>query len=237
MTKNLFADVSSHQPESKSYFQTLKNAGCHGVVVKLTEGTDYENPKATNQIAHSKALGMKVSCYHFGRFTSVSGAQAEARYFLNSLKAHGIGTDAVVVNDFEVTHASVAALNAFYEPLEAAGYKHVCIYSMRSWFTAGYFNGVRGLKWVAEYGRSACSVPCDAWQYTSTAMIAGVATDMSWDYNGLFTTNAGTTGGHSQTNSNREQSHQTGQNDATKLAYCYSLQNLILMPLYDKWLH
>ena len=56
MTKNLFADVSSHQPESKSYFQALKNAGCQGVVVKLTEGTDYENPKATNQIAHSKAL-------------------------------------------------------------------------------------------------------------------------------------------------------------------------------------
>ena len=93
MSKNLFADVSSHQPESKSYFQALKNAGCHGVVVKLTEGTDYENPKATKQIAHSKALGMKVSCYHFGRFTSVGGAQAEARYFLNSLKAHGIGTE------------------------------------------------------------------------------------------------------------------------------------------------
>jgi GH25 family lysozyme M1 (1,4-beta-N-acetylmuramidase) len=236
MTKNLFADVSSHQPETLNYFQQLKNAGCKGVVVKLTEGTNYENPKAKNQIAHSKSLGMKVSCYHFGRFTSVSGAQAEARYFLNSLKAHGVGTDAVVVNDFEVTHASVAALNAFYGPLEAAGYKNICVYSMRSWFSAGYFNGVRGLKWVAEYGRSNCSVKCDAWQYTSTAMIAGVATDMSWDYNGSFTS-AAISGGHSQSNSDRENSHQKSQSDATKLAYCYSLQNLILMPLYDKWLH
>lgn len=236
MTKNLFADVSSHQPETLNYFQQLKNAGCKGVVVKLTEGTNYTNPKAKNQIAHAKSLGMKVSAYHFGRFTSVSGAQAEANYFLHSLKAHGVGTDAVVINDFEATHASAAALNAFYEPLEAAGYKNICVYSMRSWFTAGYFNGVRGLKWVAEYGRSNCSVKCDAWQYTSTAMIAGVATDMSWDYNGAFT-NAASYGGHSQSNSDREHNHQKNQTDATKLAYCYSLQNLILMPLYDKWLH
>lgn len=236
MTKNLFADVSSHQPETLNYFQQLKNAGCKGVVVKLTEGTNYTNPKAKNQIEHTKSLGMKVSAYHFGRFTSVGGAQAESRYFLNSLKAHGVGTDAVVVNDFEVTHASVAALNAFYDPLEAAGYKHICVYSMRSWFTAGYFNGVRGLKWVAEYGRSNCSVKCDAWQYTSTAMIAGVTTDMSWDYNGTFTS-AVSSGGHSQSNSDRENNHQKNQTDATKLAYCYSLQNLILMPLYDKWLH
>lgn len=236
MTKNIFADVSSHQPETLNYFQQLKNAGCKGVVIKLTEGTTYTNPKAKNQIAHAKALGMKVSAYHFGRFTSVATAQAEARYFLNSLKAHGVGTDAVVVNDFEVTHASVAALNAFYEPLEAAGYKQVSIYSMRSWFTAGYFNGVRGLKWVAEYGRSNCSVQCDAWQYTSTAMIAGVTTDMSWDYNGAFTSSV-SSGAHSQSNSDRENSHQKNQTDATKMAYCYSLQNLILMPLYDKWMH
>ena len=236
MTKNLFADVSSHQPETLNYFQQLKNAGCKGVVVKLTEGTNYTNPKAKNQIAHTKSLGMKVSAYHFGRFTSVSGAQAEANYFLQSLKAHGVGTDAVVINDFEATHASTAALNAFYGPLEAAGYKNICVYSMRSWFSAGYFNGVRGLKWVAEYGRSNCSVQCDAWQYTSTAMIAGVATDMSWDYNGLFTTGSGSTT-HSQSNSDRENNHQKNQTDATKLAYCYSLQNLILMSLYDKWLH
>lgn len=236
MTKNLFADVSSHQPETLSYFQQLKNTGCKGVVVKLTEGTNYENPKAKNQIAHTKSLGMKVSAYHFGRFTSVSGAQAEANYFLRSLKAHGVGTDAVVINDFETTHASPAALNAFYGPLEAAGYKNICVYSMRSWFTAGYFNGVQGMKWVAEYGRSNCSVKCDAWQYTSTAMIAGVATDLSCDYNGVFT-NAVSSGGHSQSNSDRENNHQKNQTDATKLAYCYSLQNLILMPFYDKWLH
>lgn len=238
MTKNLFADVSSHQPESAGYFQALKNAGCKGVVVKLTEGDYYTNPKARNQIANTMSHGMKVNAYHFARFTSVGGAQAEARYFLNSLKAHGVGTDAVVVNDFEATHASVAALNAFYGPLEAAGYKNISIYSMRSWFSAGYFNGVRGLKWVAEYGRSSCSIGCDAWQYTSTAAIAGVSTDLSWDYNGAFTTaTAGGNGGHSQSNGDRENNHQNKQNDATKLAYCYSLQNVMFTQVFDKWLH
>lgn len=236
MTKHLFADVSSHQPDSAGYFQALKNAGCKGVVIKLTEDTDYINPKARNQVANTKALGMKVSAYHFARFTSVGGAQAEANYFLNALKSHGVGTDAVVVNDFEATHASVAALNAFYGPLEAAGYKNIAIYSMRSWFTAGYFSGVRGLKWVAEYGRSSCSIACDAWQYTSTASIAGVSTDLSWDYNGAFTTNTGNSG-NSQSNGDRENNNQATQSDATKLAYCYSLQNLMFTQIYDKWLH
>ena len=239
MTKNLFADVSSHNPASAGYFQALKNAGCKGVVIKLTEGTYYTNPSARAQIANTKSHGMKVSCYHFSRFTSVAGAKAEANYFLKSLKAHGVSTDAVVVNDFEATHASTAALNAFYEPLEAAGYKNICVYSMRSWFSAGYFSGVRGLKWVAEYGRSSCSIKCDAWQYTSTAYFSGVATDLSWDYNGAFTTvGAGASGdNHSQSNSDRENNHQQGQADATKKAYCYSLMNMIMAQLFDKWLH
>lgn len=237
MTKNLFADVSSHNPDTEGYFQGLKNAGCQGVVIKLTEGTDYVNPKAHTQIANTRSHGMKVNAYHFARFTSVGGAQAEANYFLGALKSHGVGTDAVVVNDFEATHASVDALNAFYDPLEAAGYKNISIYSMRSWFTAGYFNGVRGLKWVAEYGRSACSIKCDAWQYTSTASIAGTSTDLSWDYQGAFTSNTGGTTGNSQSNADREKNQQKNQNDKTKLAYCYSLQNLFFTQVYDKWLH
>lgn len=240
MTKNLFADVSSHNPASAGYFQALKNAGCKGVVIKLTEGTYYTNPSASAQIANTKSHGMKVSCYHFSRFTSVAGAKAEANYFLKSLKAHGVSTDAVVVNDFEATHASTAALNAFYEPLESAGYKNISIYSMSSWFKAGYFSGVRGLKWVAQYGPSSCSVKCDAWQYTSTAYFSGVATDLSWDYNGAFTTvGAGASGdNHSQSNSDRENNHQQGQADATKKAYCYSLMNMLVMnQLFDKWLH
>lgn len=237
MTKNLFADIASFQPSTKSYIQGLKDRGCKGVVIKLTEGTNYVNPKARDQIKFSNEVGLKVNAYHFARFYSIGGARAEANYFLSALKSHGVKTDAVVVNDFEATHASVAALNAFYEPLEKAGYKNVSIYSMRSWFTAGYFNGVRGLKWVAEYGRSSCSVKCDAWQYTSTAFINGARTDLSWDYNGAFTTNNGGNSGHSQSNSDRERNNQKTQNDATKLAYCYSLLNYISSPLYDKWLY
>jgi GH25 family lysozyme M1 (1,4-beta-N-acetylmuramidase) len=240
LTKNLFADVSSHNPASAGYFQALKNAGCKGVVIKLTEGTYYTNPSASAQIANTKSHGMKVSVYHFARFTSVAGAKSEANFFLKSIKAHGISTDAVVVNDFEATHASTAALNAFYEPLEAAGYKNISIYSMSSWFNAGYFNGVRGLKWVAQYGSSSCSVKCDAWQYTSTAYFSGSATDLSWDYNGAFTTagSGGSGGNHSQSNSDRENNHQQGQADATKKAYCYSLMNMLIMnQLFDKWLH
>lgn len=233
--RNLFADVSSHQPDLSSYFQALKNAGCKGVVVKLTEGTGYTNPLATAQCNQTTAHGMKLSVYHFARFTTAAGARAEANYFLAAIKARNLPTSTPVINDFEATHASVAALNAFYEPLESAGYKSIGLYSMRSWFSAGYFNGVRGVKWVAEYGRSSCSISCDAWQYTGTGSVGGVTTDLSWDYNGIFTTNSST--GSSDTNQDRENQHQKTQNDATKLSYCYSLLNFVMIQTYDKWLH
>lgn len=47
----LMADVSSWQPESDSWFHQLADVGVKAVVVKLTEGTTYRNPKAAAQLA------------------------------------------------------------------------------------------------------------------------------------------------------------------------------------------
>lgn len=52
--RNPFIDVSSYQPDTVAFFQTAKNQGAQGVVVKLTEGSEdgsnYINPRATAQI-------------------------------------------------------------------------------------------------------------------------------------------------------------------------------------------
>lgn len=63
MTKfDLMADVSSYQPDTKEFFQALKDKGVKAVVVKITEGSNpgsaYVNPKANNQIKNARAAGL-----------------------------------------------------------------------------------------------------------------------------------------------------------------------------------
>ena len=49
-----FIDISSHNGIiSVAEFNSLKQQGIQGVVVKLTEGTSYINPYASSQIAYS----------------------------------------------------------------------------------------------------------------------------------------------------------------------------------------
>ena len=82
--RNPFIDVSSYKPDTVAFFQAAKNQGALGVVVKLTEGSEdgsaYVNPRAATQIRNALAVGLRVSCYHFARYTSVADAQNEARF-------------------------------------------------------------------------------------------------------------------------------------------------------------
>ena len=55
----LMADVSSWQPESDSWFRKLEDVGVKAVVVKLTEGTTYRNPKAAAQLAAGREWGCR----------------------------------------------------------------------------------------------------------------------------------------------------------------------------------
>ena len=50
-----------------------------GVVVKLTEDTWYNNPKAPSQVRNAQIAGLQVSTYHFSRYTTEEEARAEAR--------------------------------------------------------------------------------------------------------------------------------------------------------------
>lgn len=233
-TKNLVVDVASFQGDTEAYFQALANRGVKGVVVKLTESTTYTSPKAANQIKYTNQFKMRLSVYHFARFSTSSGAESEANYFLNAIKNYNLPTSTVVVCDYEKGSGSAGAneIDAFYQVLEAAGYKNVCVYSSRSWFQ-GQLSGTRGLHWVAEYGKSQCSIPCDMWQYSSEDIIGGYNTDTNWDYNGIFS-DPNATGGDNNTNEN-DVNH--GQQDGTDMTKCYSLLMFLNSPIYDKWLH
>lgn len=234
--EKLFADISGYNPTSSAYFDALKNRGCSGVVVKLTEGTSYTSPNASEQVNQAKSHGMVVSVYHFARFSSNAGAESNANYFLNAIKSLGLGTSTTVICDYEPGSGSGGAsqIDAFYKVLENAGYKNVGAYSQASYWS-GQIAGTRGIKWVAAYNNHGAGMDCDAWQFSSENFIGGSKTDLSKDYTGHFTDpNANTGSGDS--NSQRENNLDDKKADATKKEDCYSFLELMNEQLYDKWL-
>ena len=196
---NYFADVSSFQPSTLSYFQAARAAGAKAVVVKLTEGSEagtaYHSPKAAQQVASARQAGLLVHAYHYARFRGAADARAEASWFVKMAKRDGVTTNSVMVCDAEWTGMNsnaTADINTFLAAVKAAGYKKVDTYASASWW-----NGARIIKakllsknnWVASYGSKSSGVsPTGAWQYTSTKRVSGNATDWSIDYSGLYTT-------------------------------------------------
>ncbi|KLD54307.1 LysM peptidoglycan-binding domain-containing protein [Limosilactobacillus fermentum] len=193
--RNLFIDVSSHQEDSVAYFQLAKAKGVMGVVVKLTEGSEdgsaYVNPRAAAQIRNAAAVGLRVSCYHFARYTSNTDAQNEARFFVKIAKQYGMTSDTRMVDDAEVH--SVADYNsataAFLNEVKALGYTNVGLYSMKSFFTGGILNshGFGDAKiWDAGYGITDLGIDnAAAWQWTDNGL--GMNVDTSYDFDGAFT--------------------------------------------------
>lgn len=189
-----FVDLSSYNRSDLAFFQQLKAKGVAGVVVKLTEGSEdgsaYVNPKAAEQIRNGLAVGFPVGCYHFARYTSVGDAQNEARFFVKIAKQFGMYNDTLMLDDAEVHSAAdyQAASLAFLQEVEALGYKHTGIYSMKSFFTGGILNshgfGSREI-WLAGYRITDLGIDnATAWQYTDHG-IMGV--DTSYDFSGAFT--------------------------------------------------
>lgn len=193
--RNLFIDVSGYQEDSVAYFQRAKAKGVMGVVVKLTEGSEdgsaYVNPRAKAQLTNAAAAGLKVSCYHFARYTSDADAQNEARFFVKIAKQYGMTSDTLMVDDAEVHSASDynSATAAFLNELKALGYTKTGLYSMKSFFTGGTLNshGFGDTKvWEAGYGITDLGVDnAAAWQWTDNGL--GMNVDTSYDFDGAFT--------------------------------------------------
>lgn len=193
--RNQFIDVSSYQPDTVAFFQAAKAQGALGVVVKLTEGSEdgsaYVNPRAATQIRNALAVGLRVSCYHFARYTSVDDAQNEARFFVKIARQFGMYDDTLMIDDAEV-HSTAdyqSASLAFLQEVEALGYKNTGIYSMKLFFTGGTLNshgfGSRKI-WLAGYGVTELGIDnAAAWQYSDHG-IMGI--DTSLDFDGAFTT-------------------------------------------------
>jgi GH25 family lysozyme M1 (1,4-beta-N-acetylmuramidase)/uncharacterized protein YraI len=198
MSYPLVMDVSSYQPDDGSFFKSAKAAGVQAVIVKLTEGsnpgTAYINPKARNQINNARAAGLLVHGYHYAKFNGNNDARAEADWFVKVAKTLGVSNDSIMALDIEdASNAYLATsdANAFIQRVKDLGYGKTDVYSMASWFWSGRLVPSQLIAknlWVANYGVSAPGVDnVGLWQFTSTYNIGGNKVDMSYDFNGFYT--------------------------------------------------
>jgi GH25 family lysozyme M1 (1,4-beta-N-acetylmuramidase) len=187
------ADVSSWNTDASSFYRTLAQKGVKAVIVKLTEGTNYQNPKAATQIKAIWAAGMHAHGYHYAHYQTATQAQAEAKFFTQVAKAVGLNGTSVLAADVEdgaLPKTGLTSLtNTFLTTVKAAGYPKVDFYTMASWIWNKRLDPNLLLaknRWIANYGVSQPGVDgVGTWQYTNN--FQGLGVDMSYDFKGLYT--------------------------------------------------
>lgn len=179
-------DLASYQGSSVSYFKTFKAHGVDAAMVKLTEGTNYLNPKASAQVTNAYKVFGAVGAYHFFH----GNGTAEARYFLAWVRKFGLDKSTVLAIDVEASglpYNTTPQVNVFLRYLINAGYKNVITYGSGSWFNSGRIKRsslVDKHIWVAAYGVSQPGVAnANAWQFSDRWH--GV--DASYDFDGFIT--------------------------------------------------
>ena len=195
-----FIDVSSHQGElSVADYEYMKKYGVTGVVVKLTEGTFYTNPFAKNQILNAQKAGLKVSTYHFSRYTTKIGALSEADYYAEAASRLSLPLNTIMVNDIEKGLNEYSTQNSifFANRLKELGYEKIVHYSSASAFSEDKLSismlGELSL-WIAQYpyeptDKNILHNTKSAWQWSDSMTftdIQGKTFDVSMDHTGLF---------------------------------------------------
>ena len=129
-SKTYGVDVASYQSTGLAAYH---KAGASFAIVKLTEGTDYINPKASKQVASSRANHLYTHAYHYARFgSSVSQAKKEAAYFIKEAKKQKISQKRMLWLDWESGSgnavigpkvANTKAILAFMDAVKSAGWR------------------------------------------------------------------------------------------------------------------
>ncbi|MDR2832086.1 MAG: family 25 glycosyl hydrolase [Streptococcaceae bacterium] len=183
-------DIASYQSwMTLADFQRVKQQGVKTVIIKLTDGLDYVNPSAKQQINFARQAGLNVAFYHYTRLVNATTqahandqAKKEAQFFANTARSFGIDNRSAMINDAEDgrvganvnwTDASII----FANELKNQGFGNVKHYTSLNWTSAhNKMNPARlGVKnmWIAQYlfGKPSATnlknTQFGAWQYTS----------------------------------------------------------------------
>ena len=162
MAKFEFNDVANYQPDTLAYFQGLKAKGSGAVIVKITQGTGYINPKATNQVNHADQAGLRTAGYHYAMFGgNIAQAHAEAKYFIAQASAR-LAKGSILALDYEDAgttggnkDANANAIIAFMQDVKNAGF--IPWFYTGKYFIAGHVNhnavnrAFPNVTWIAGY--------------------------------------------------------------------------------------
>lgn len=161
-TRDFAVDVAVYNSTDMSAY---KRAGARQVIVKVTEGLGYINPKAGVQVKSAHDNHMYLHAYHFATFgNNVGRAKAEAKFFVSRAKKLNISKKRYLWLDWETgdgnvvinsAYSNTKAILAFMKVCHSAGYK-VGLYSSASIFrqyvdTAKIVKKYGTCLWVASY--------------------------------------------------------------------------------------
>lgn len=176
-------DVSHYQGNID--FKKVKAAGYDFVIIKASEGNSYKDGMFETNYKNAVAEGLKVGIYHFGRFSSVADAKAEAKFFLDVIKDKvltypavlDLETDQYNLSDTVLTDSAIA----FLEELENNGY-FAMLYSGK-YFLENELEEDRlepYASWVARYA-SKLGRDAGIWQYSSKGSVPGISGNVDMD--------------------------------------------------------
>ena len=161
-TRDFVVDVAVYNSTNMSAY---KRAGARQAIVKVTEGLDYINPKASAQVKSAHDNHMYLHAYHFATFgNNVGRAKMEAKFFVSHAKKLNISKKRYLWLDWETgdgnvvinsAYSNTKAILAFMKVCHNAGYK-VGLYSSASIFrqyvdTAKIIKKYGACLWVASY--------------------------------------------------------------------------------------
>lgn len=194
------------------------NYGIKAIVTKVSEGTSFKDTTAAGNITAAKSAGLYVNGYHYARYSTVSGAKAEADYAAKIAQADGLPSGAVLATDVESseqqnlsTSQNDANNAAFMSEVAKYGYRS-CIYTMGSWVgtTMTVDQG-----WIAAYPYNATGVEeyttQHAWQWSSSYTFNGSygnfdVSELYDDYFASYTAPAGSSSTTTTTTDNSSSS-------------------------------
>ena len=199
-------DISSWQHwMTQADFNYLKQIGIRTIIIKTTEGHDYTNPYAQNQINLAKNAGLNVSIYHFVRFNDTNSARKEANHAVSIMNNFKLPYSTLIFADIEANETMQdnlnmnSALKMFWSILSQYGYTNHGVYvgpnykylnqavatvgKDRTWLAQYPFtptkSGYYEQQWqAAGYG---------GWQFSSQAKLRGNFLDVSHSFNSLLT--------------------------------------------------
>ncbi|HYO52276.1 glycoside hydrolase family 25 protein [Archangium sp.] len=187
-------DVSYYQGTIN--WNSVKSAGKSFAIIRVSDGTGFQDPNFNTYWANAKAAGMTVGAYQFFRPTQDPIAQADL--MVNKLNSAGFAaTDIPPVIDVEVTGGLAAStvisrVNTWLQRVQSRTGRLPMLYT-----SPGFWSGLGNptpsplpYLWVAHWGATCPTLPpawgrLRVWQYSATGAVSGISGDVDLDlYNG-----------------------------------------------------